>query len=100
MTKESIEDKEQRNRHQKQMIIKEHINYNNGSVISNYSKTDIKYKQTSFDVSEVLNDERVSIQNISALGKNMKDGRNIVVPKVQKQSKKYIAKGGWHLIVY
>lgn len=62
----------------KKILIKEHINYYKTSSVSNYSKTDIRSKQASFDVSEILNDERLNLQNISSLQNNLRDQRNII----------------------
>lgn len=79
------------------MLIQEHINFNHGSAISNYSKTEVKPKERSFDVSESLSNilanftneliknDKAKIQNINTLKKTMRGGRNIVVPKIQNK---------------
>uniref|UniRef100_A0A7S3J7W0 Uncharacterized protein n=1 Tax=Euplotes harpa TaxID=151035 RepID=A0A7S3J7W0_9SPIT len=79
------------------MLIQEHINFNHGSAISNYSKTEVKPKERSFDVSESLSNilanftneliknDKAKIHNINTLKKTMRGGRNIVVPKIQNK---------------
>jgi hypothetical protein len=69
-------------------LIQEHLNYNNSSIISSYSKTDIKEKQTNSETLKNLKGDSSKAQEISTLQTNMRGGRNIVVPKISKMGKK------------
>ena len=79
---------------QKNILIKEHLGYNNHSIISSYSKPEVKENKTDNTNIKIVNESASDIQNISSLQKEMRGGRNIVVPKVAKNSNKVCIKRG------
>lgn len=77
-------------------MIQEHINYNTSSIISNFPKS-TNQKDKKLDSSLSLNnvhstisnfrDSQCQVPSINSLKKSMRDGRNIVVPRITQAQK-------------